>query len=89
MLRACAYIEVFPEKICQSATEGLYRIEVQTDMRVADLWQIVENVADCGRLWRFCVGAGTLSFRHHPTLHVKSVNTTRLVSQLYTLKHST
>ena len=58
--------KVFPEKICQSATEGLYRAEAQTDMHVADLWQIVENVADCGRFW----GAGTVSFRHHPTLHV-------------------
>jgi len=48
MLRACAYTRVFPEKICQSAKEGLYRVEAQTDMRVADLWQIVENVADCG-----------------------------------------
>ena len=42
---------VFPEKICQSATDVLYRVEVQTDMRVADLLQIVENVADGGRLW--------------------------------------
>ena len=48
MLRARAYIRFFPEKICQSATEGLYRVEVQMDMRVADLWQIVENVADLG-----------------------------------------
>ena len=77
MLRARAYTRFLPEKICQSATEGLYRVEVQTDMHVADLLQIVENVADCCRLWRFCVGAGTLSFRHHPTLHVKSVNFTR------------
>ena len=67
MLRARAYTRFFPEKICQSATEGLYRAEVQTDMRVADLWQIGENVADCGRLWRFFLGEGTLSFRHHPT----------------------
>ena len=52
MLRARAYTRFFPEKICQSATEGLYRAEVQTDMRVADLWQIGENVADCGRLWQ-------------------------------------
>ena len=64
MLRACAYTEVFPGKICQSATEGLYRVEVQMDMRVADLWQIVENVADCGRFG----GAGTVSFRHHLTI---------------------
>ena len=63
MLRARAYTRFFPEKICQSATEGLYRVEVQTDMRVADLWQIVENVADCGRFG----GAGTVSFRHHTT----------------------
>ena len=77
MLRARAYTRFFPEKICKSATEGLYRAEVQKDMRVADLWQIVENVADCGRLWRFCLGAGTLSFQHHPTFHVKSVNFTR------------
>ena len=48
MLRARSYTRFFPEKICQSATEGLYRAEVQKDMRVADLWQIVENVADCG-----------------------------------------
>ena len=67
MLRARAYTWFFPKKICQSATEGLYRAEVQTDMRVADLWQIVENVADCGRLWRFFLGEGTVSFRHHPT----------------------
>ena len=77
MLRACAYTKVFPEKICQSATEGLYRVEVQTDMFVADLWQIVENVADCGRLWRFFLGEGTLSIQHHPTSHVKSSNFTR------------
>ena len=77
MLRARAYTRFFPEKICQSATEGPYHVEAQTDMHVADLWQIVENVADCGRLWRFCLGAGTLSFQHHPTLHVKSVNFTR------------
>ena len=50
MLRARAYTRFFPEKICKSATDGLYRAEVQKDMRVADLWQIVENVADCGRL---------------------------------------
>ena len=68
MLRACAYTRVFQEKICQSATEVLYRVEVQKDMRVADLWQIVENVADCGRLWWFFLGEGTLSFRHHPTI---------------------
>ena len=67
MLRARAYTRFFLVKICQSATEGLYRAEVQTDMRVADLWQIGENVADCGRLWRFFLGEGTLSFRHHPT----------------------
>ena len=73
MLRARAYTRFFPEKICQSATEGLYRVEVQMDMRVADLWQIVENVADCGRFR----GAGTVSFRHHPTFHVKLVNFTR------------
>ena len=48
MLRARAYTWFFPEKICQSATDVLYRVEVQTDMRVADLLQIVENVADCG-----------------------------------------
>ena len=66
MLRARAYTRVFQEKICQSATDGLYRAEVQKDKRVADLWQIVENVADCGRLWRFFLGEGTLSFRHHP-----------------------
>ena len=63
MIRARAYTRFFPEKICKSATEGLYRAEVQTDMRVADLWQIVENVADCSRFG----GAGTVSFRHHPT----------------------
>ena len=62
MLRARAYTRVFQEKICQSATDGLYRAEVQKNMRVADLWQIVENVADCGRFG----GAGTVSFRHHP-----------------------
>ena len=67
MLRARAYTRFFPEKICQSATEVLYRVEAQTNMRVADLLQIVENVADCGRLWRFLGGEGTLSFRHHPT----------------------
>ena len=70
MLRARAYTRFFSVKICQSATEGLYRAEVQTDMRVADLWQIGENVADwgnCGRLWRFFLGEGTVSFRHHPT----------------------
>ena len=63
MLLARAYTRFFPEKICQSATEGLHHVEAQTDMRVADLWQIVENVADCGRLG----GAGTVSFRHHTT----------------------
>ena len=67
MLRARAYTRFFSEKICKSATEGLYRAEVQTDMRVADLLQIVENVAVCGRLWRFFLGDGTLYFRHHPT----------------------
>ena len=77
MLRARAYTRFFPEKICQSATEGLYHVEAQTDMRVADLWQIVEKVADCGRLWRFFWGEATLSFQHHPTFHVKLVNFTR------------
>ena len=77
MLRACAYTRVFQEKICQSATEGLYRVEVQTDMHVADLLQIVENVADCGRLWRFFLGEGTLSFRHHPTLHMSPLEKSR------------
>ena len=77
MFRARAYTRFFPEKICQSATDVLYRVEVQTDMRVADLWQIVENVADCGRLWRFFRGEATLCFQHHPTSHVKLSDFTR------------
>ena len=73
MLRARAYTRVSQEKICQSATDGLYRAEVQKDMRVADLWQIVENVADCGRFG----GAGTVSFRHQATLHVSPLEKSR------------
>ena len=81
MLRACAYTRVFPEKICQSAKEGLYRVEAQTDMRVADLWQIVENVADCGdSFWEkvhFPSSIILLYTLSQATLHVKSVNFTR------------
>ena len=58
-------------------------------MCVADLWQIVENVADCSRLWRFFLGEGTLSFQHHPTLHVKSGNFTRLNTPRSIGLHST
>ena len=38
---------IFPEEICQSATDMLYYIDKQKDMAVADLWQIGGNVADC------------------------------------------
>ena len=41
----------FPWKICQSATNMHYRYDIQADMCVADLLQIVGNVADSWQIW--------------------------------------
>ncbi len=75
MFRARAYTRFFPEKICQSATDVLYRVEVQMDMRVADLWQIV---ADCGdSFWEkvhFPSSIIQLYTLSQSTLHIKTLH---------------